>query len=318
MGEPDGAATYYPVNDHPLDKATYTFRVTVPNSYQVAANGVLRKTIANLGTTTYIFEARDPMASYLATINIAKKFNVVAEIGPNNIPIRNYFADGISPNLLKPFALQSRMLSFFSHLFGPYPFEVYGSVVVNTGTASAGSALETQTLSIFGADILGNPEETEQVVVHELAHQWFGNSVSLADWSDIWLNEGFATYSQGLWIEYTKGPAAFEKWIRGEYNYVSKNLANLVPPGKPKADDLFNSGVYDRGALTLHALRLEIGDDDFFETLRAYYNRFKGGNVRTADFIKVAEEVSHKDLQAFFDRWLYSNTLEIVKTQYSK
>jgi aminopeptidase N len=305
LSEPDGAANYYPVNDHPLDKATYTFRVTVPNSYQAVANGVLKNKINNGDTTTYIYKARDPMASYLTTVDITNKFNLVTDKAPNGIPIRNYFADGISPDLLKPFELQGKMLGFFSELFGTYPFEVYGSVVMNTET---GSALETQTLSIFGLDQLGRPD-TDQIVAHELAHQWFGDNVSVGDWSDIWLNESFATYSQGLWIEYTQGHAAFKQWIQDEYDYVSKNLAKLVPPGEPKADDLFNPGVYDWGAVSLEALRLEIGDDAFFDTLRTYYDRFKGGNARTSDLINVAEAVSKKDLNGFFDQWVYSPTL---------
>ena len=311
MGQPDGAATYYPVNDHPLDKAAYTFRVTVPDSYQAAANGVLSETAISGNRATYLFKARDPMASYLATVNIANRFNVVTETGLDGTPIRNYFADGISPALLKPFDLQPKMLGFLSGLFGPYPFEVYGSVVVNTGTASAGAALETQTLSSFGVDQLGD-SGTDQLVVHELSHQWFGNSVSLADWSDIWLNEGFATYAEGLWIEYTQGEAAFKQWVQDQYDDVSKNLADFVTPGKPAANDLFNSGVYVRGGLSLHALRLELGDDDFFNTLKTYYARFKGGNVKTADFIKVAEAVSQKDLGAFFDRWIYGNSLPVL------
>ena len=311
MGEPDGAATYYPVNDHPLDKATYTFRVTVPKPYQVAANGILTKTIDSRETTTYLFKAPDPMASYLATLNIAKKFNLATGKAPDGTPIRNYFADGILPSLLKPFDLQPKMVGFFSHLFGPYPFEVYGSVVINTGTASAGSALETQTLSIFGIDQLEGPE-AEQIVAHELSHQWFGNSISIADWHDIWLNESFATYAQGLWIEYTKGHAVFNRWIKSECSFVSKNIADFIMPGKPKANDLFNLGVYDRGAMGLHALRLEIGDDSFFDSLRTYYDRFKGGNVRASDFINVVEAVSQKTLGSFFDRWFYSDGFPVL------
>ena len=149
LGQPVSATTYYPVNDHPLDKASYTFRVTVPEPFEVAANGVLEETTDNGDTTTYVFEARDPMASYLTTVNIAAGFNLETESGPNGIPIRNYFADGIPENLLEPFARQSEMLAFFSEAFGEYPFEVYGSVALNTATIAA---LETQTLSIFGVD----------------------------------------------------------------------------------------------------------------------------------------------------------------------
>lgn len=313
LSEPDGAANYYPVNDHPLDKASYTFRVTVPEPFEVAANGVLEQTIDNGDTTTYVFDARDPMASYLTTVNISQ-FDLQTETPPSGVPIRNYFGEGISSNLLEPFALQPAMLEYFTKLFGPYPFELYGSVVMNTET---GSALETQTLSIFGLDQLGRTPvysggfsaSTEEIVAHELSHQWFGDSVALADWSDIWLNESFATYSQGLWIEGSQGRAALDQWIINKYNTVVDAIDQLVPPGLPPADDLFNSGVYEWGALGLHALRLEVGDETFFKILQTYFDRFKGGNVRTQDLIDVSEAVSGRELSDFFDRWIYSTTI---------
>jgi aminopeptidase N len=304
LSEPDGAANYYPVNDHPLDKASYTFRVTVPEPYEVAANGVLAQTTDNGDTTTYVFEARDPMASYLTTVNISD-FDLETGQNANGIPIRNYFATGISEDLLKPFELQPKMIDFFSSVYGPYPFDVYGAVVMNTET---GSALETQTLSIFGLDQLGKAS-TEETIAHEASHQWFGDSVSVADWSDIFLNESFATYSQGLWIEYSRGHEALNQWVQDEYDTVAESIDELVPPGKPPADDLFNGGVYDWGALGLQALRLTIGDDAFFDTLKTYYEDFKGGNVTHDDFFKVAEAVSGQDLNDFFDRWFYSEDL---------
>lgn len=230
LSEPDGAANYYPVNDHPLDKASYTFRVTVPEPFEVAANGVLEETTDNGDSTTYVFEAQDPMASYLTTVNISE-FNVETAETPNGIPIRNYFAEGISEDLLKPFDLQPQMIDFFSDTFGPYPFNVYGAVVMNTNT---GAALESQTLSIFGIRQLGRAS-TEETIAHEAAHQWFGDSLALADWSDIWLNESFATYAQGLWVEHSRGHAALDEWVKGEYNSVTENFNDLVPPGEPPA-----------------------------------------------------------------------------------
>ena len=307
VSEPDGAANYFPVNDHPLDKATYSFRVTVPKPFEVAANGVLAETIDHGDTTTFVWEARDPMASYLATVNIGE-FDVEIEDGPNGIPIRNYYAAGLEEAIRKPFAHQAEMLALYSEIFGPYPFEVYGSVVMD---AEIGGALETQTLSNFGLDAINLEDlpRTEQTVAHEAAHQWIGNSVSLADWSDIWLNESFGTYAEGLWVEHTTGRAALDRWIRDRYQYVVDSREELSPPGKPPADKLFNGGVYDWGALALHALRLEVGDEAFFEILRTYYDRFKGSNVRTSDFITMAEEVSGQDLAAFFDSWLYNEEI---------
>lgn len=307
LSEPDGAANYYPVNDHPLDKASYTFRVTVPKPLEVVANGVLAETIDHGDMTTFVWEARDPMASYLATVNIGE-FEVETEKGPNGIPIRNYYAVGLGEAIRKPFAHQAEMLALYSEVFGPYPFEVYGSVVMNT---EIGTALETQTISIFGVDQINLKDmpQTEQIIAHEMAHQWVGDSVSLADWSDIWLNESFATYAEGLWVERIEGREALDAWVKDQYEYVVDFRKELVQPGKPPADDLFNRGVYTWGALSLHALRLEVGDEVFFDILRTYYDRFKGSNVRTSDFIAVAEEVSGQDLGMFFDSWLYSEKI---------
>lgn len=307
LSEPDGSASYYPVNDHPLDKALYTFHVTVPKPFEVAANGVLTETTDNGGTTTFIFEARDPMASYLATINI-DEFDLETMESDNGIPIRNYYSTGLSADVRKPFARQGEMLVYFSDVFGPYPFDVYGALVMDT---EFGAALENQTMSIFGMDMVDvdDVEGTELTVAHELAHQWFGDSVSVADWSDIWLNEGFATYAEGLWIEHTDGREALDEWVKFLYADVVEYPEYYPAPGNPPADDLFNSGVYVRGGLTLHALRVEVGDEVFFKILQTYFDRYKSGNATTDDFISVAEEVSGKDLAEFFNNWLYSEKI---------
>ena len=306
LSEPDGAASFYPVNDHPLDKATYTFRVTVPEPFEVGANGVLTETVDNGETTTFLFEARDRMASYLATVNI-DEFDIETSQSENGVPIRNYFPTGSPDEMRRPFERQGEMIDHFSELFGAYPFEVYGALVIDF---EFGAALETQTLSIFSKAMIGGGQEGgESVVAHELAHQWFGDSVSLADWRDIWLNESFATYAQALWIEHTQGRAALDEWVKGAYGFVRENRESMSPPGEPPADALFNAGVYYWGALALHALRLDVGDEAFFEILKTYHERFADGNARTADFIAVAEEVSGKEMSAFFDSWLYSEEL---------
>jgi aminopeptidase N len=307
LSEPDGAASFFPVNDHPLDKATYTIRVTVPNPLEVAANGVLTETLANGDTSTFVFEVRDPMASYLATINI-DEFDTETMQSENGIPIRNYYSSDLSKEVRKPFARQGEMLDYFSEVYGPYPFEVYGSLVINT---SLGAALENQTMSIYGTDMIdpGNVEETELTVAHELSHQWFGDSISLADWSDIWLNEGFATYSEGLWIEHLNGRKELDNWVEFLYSQVSAHPDYFVPPGNPPPDDLFNGSVYLRGGLTLHALRLDVGDEAFFGILKSYFARYRNGNATTDDFIAIAEEISGKELNEFFDAWLNSEQI---------
>ena len=301
--EPAGAHNWYPVNDHPCDKATYTFIVTVPQPYVVAANGTLVGTKDNGTTTTYVWEAHDPMASYLATINIGD-FERFEQPGPDGLLIRNYFPRALVGRLAGEFEPTARMIEYFNSIFGPFPFEAYGVVVVD---ADLGYALETQTLSLFGLGIENSSGDASEVVAHELAHQWFGDSSSLKTWKDLWLNEGFATYAQLLWLEHTRGRAALHEQVQQMYSYITRG--NYPPPGDPPPDDLFNPSVYLRGGLTLHALRLQVGDDAFFRILRTYADRFKYGNANTQDFIAVAEEVSGKDLSAFFDAWLYRQAL---------
>ena len=189
--EPDASASWYPVNDHPLDKATYDFQITVPEPYVVAANGLLQEVIDNGETLTYVWEAGDPLASYLVTVNIAE-YVVLTEEGPDGLPIRNYFPHELADDAAYDFGRTAEMIELYSDLFGPYPFEAYGVAIIG----DMPFALETQTLSVFGSGAVSGERLSEEVVAHELAHQWFGDSVSPARWGDIWLNEGFARYAQ--------------------------------------------------------------------------------------------------------------------------
>jgi aminopeptidase N len=179
---------------------------------------------------------------------------------------------------------------------------MYGAVVVDTRLPFA---LETQTLSLFGTGILSD-SDAEFVISHELAHSWFGNSVSPATWRDIWLNEGFATYASVLWFEEQYGTEYAESLIEDWYQEMR---GRRVIIGDPGADDLFSIVVYLRGALTLHALRSEVGDEAFFLLVRTYLERYADSHARIDDFIAVAEEISGQDLQAFFDAWLYEPVL---------
>lgn len=299
-GEPGGGAGWYPVNEHPLDKATYTFRITVPEPFEVAANGVLVDTERSGDQVTYTWQENDPAASYLITLAIGD-FNVRTAQTSSGVPIRNYFAVGVPQSAIHAFDRLPEMIDYYETIFGPYPFEVAGAVVHNL---RLNFALETQTLILFGADFVD-----EGVVSHELAHQWFGDSVSLAGWQNIWLNEGFATYASVLWAEHVDGAAAAEDQLRSYYQDMDSGGFNSVLIGDPGPDDLFDWAVYARGALTLHALRREVGDEAFFDILRAYTDRYRGGNAATADFVAVAEEVSGRPLDDFFQSWLFDQDL---------
>lgn len=316
--EPSGSATWYPVNDHPSDKATYTIVATVPETFVAVGNGELTDIAQRDGVSTYTWEMRQPMASYLSALQIDQLSIQTDESG--GVPIRNFFPVGAEDAGEIVFARQADMIAYFESLFGDYPFDVYGVVVVDE---PFGFALETQTITLFSARIIETPTRTQDkdyIIAHELAHQWFGNSVSLEQWRDIWLNEGFATYAAWLWLAHDRGGDLLDALVTEAYDYISGNqeldrgfnvervrrfARQFSPPAQPPPDNLFNSGVYQRGALTLHALRLEMGDPVFFEFLRTYADAFRYGNATTEDVIALAERLSGQDLDAFFQAWLY-------------
>jgi aminopeptidase N len=307
--QPSAAWVWFPVNDHPLDKASYTFRITVEQPYQVFMNGLLEDRQENAdGTVTYVWQAEAPMASYLVTLNIVQDFVTETAEGPNGLPITNYMPAATADQTSPAFARQSEMVAFFSDLFGAYPFESYGGLVVDFPIETA---LETQTLSVFDISIVEDGEEGESTVAHELVHQWFGDYLALADWGDMWLNEGFATYFEELWNVHAGTTVSMDAAAEDWYAILEYDLEEdgVNPPGKTTPDTLFDDGVYIWGGLTLYALQQEVGDEAFFDIIKTYAQEYGGKNVTTADFIGVAEQVSGEDLGDFFDLWLYSDTL---------
>ncbi len=299
VAEPDAAHTWFPSNDHPLDKATFSFLVTVPDGYAVGATGKFLgiEPGQQIGETlSYAWEMSTPMAPYLATIVIGEGYQLVEDpvsTEAAGIPIRNFLPADLVANPRDSLDDTGEMLTVLEEAFGPYPFDRYGITVVGGFPA----ALETQTLSVFGRVMVDAPF-FEFFLVHELAHQWFGNSVSVAQWSDIWLNEGFATYSELLWIEHRQGRAAYDRVVADRRRAAS--TAEYPPPGLPPPTNLFNGGVYQLGGLLLADLRDEIGDEAFFTLLRTYAAEFADGNATTEDFIALAEDISGQDLEEFF------------------
>ena len=246
-GQPFGAERLFPVNGHPADKATYAFRLTVADPYRAVANGTLVETIDNGGTTTTVWTTRDPMASYLVTIH-AGRIELEEGVGPNGLPLRFAFAQGVPPEQRAVFAVMPEMLAYLEGIFGPYPFESAGATVV---AAPLDFALETQTLPIYGTERTGSDGRVsptvlasfEETVAHEMVHQWIGNSVSPRRWQDVWLNEGFAAYGQLLWIEETRGVAARDERLHQMYEAVEERSVPHDHPELTAADALAAFGI---------------------------------------------------------------------------
>ncbi len=297
--QPVGAPAWFPCNDHVGAKATFRVEVTVPTGYTVVANGVLASRTASGSTAVWTYVADEPMAPYLATVQIGPYERVLLASGQ---------LLAVSGRLRRAaqhdFARQPTMMREFTDLFGPYPFAEYAVVVTDDELEVP---VEAQGLSIFGANHVDGHRGHERLVAHELAHQWFGNSVGLADWRHIWLNEGFAAYAEWLWSERSGGPSAATLAARSRSVLASRPQNLRI--GDPPARDMFDDRLYQRGALTLHTLRTLLGDDAFFALLREWTTTHRHGTVVTADFVALAERHAGRSLAAFFDQWLHQPAL---------
>jgi aminopeptidase N len=297
LNQPFGAATFYPVNDSPRDKATYRFRLTVPSGLVALANGEPGPSHTAGGWTTSTWRMNQPMASELAMVAIGQ-FTVHADAG--NITAIDTALD---PSDLQGAAFHSitaDVQAWEETVFGRYPFHSTGGIIDQVGVHYA---LETQGRPVYDQT---NARPRTGTIVHELAHQWFGDSVSPKKWADIWLNEGFATYAEWLYSEHTGGQTVQQIFDR---TYAQPPEASVwqgivADPGR---DNIFNSLVYNRGAMTLHVLRLRIGDDAFFTLLRRWAAEHRYGNVSTSDFVAFAERVSRQQLDDLFATWVYTS-----------
>ncbi|MFF5499616.1 M1 family metallopeptidase [Streptomyces aquilus] len=296
--EPNAASTWFPSSDHPADKATYDIRIKAPKGLTGVSNGRLVSTYDKGGSTYTHWRETRPMATYLATATIGK-FDVRTGTTPGGTPI--YVA--IDPvlansNNVDVYAVTAAATDYWSEVFGPYPFEETGAIVDDM--PEAGFSLEVQTKPVYSA------VRNETTIVHELAHQWFGDSVSVERWKDIWLNEGFATYAQWLWAEHQGTRSAHDSFLAGYNARPADAPFWQITVGDPQRDTMFASAVYQRGAMTLQVLRERIGDAAFFKLLPAWTKIHRYGNANTADFVRLAEKISGQQLDDLFQTWLFT------------
>jgi aminopeptidase N len=300
VNEPDGASTWLPVNDHPTDKATWTFELTVPDGLTAVANGAALGPVETDDGITWIWEQDEPMASYLITFLVGRYELVDGGVSTTGVELDHVVLEGRRRSLDPYLDVTDDQLVFFEELFGPYPFERYGLALADS---LPGLAMETQGLSLFSAEDLDGSLGLLQhlLLAHELAHQWFGDAVSPATWDDIWLNEGFATYAQWLWLD--------EAGLVELGDSARSALARLPSSGWPLSApaELFGPVAYDGGATALHALRRTVGDEAFFEGLRTWVATHLDDDAGTDDFESLMETVSGVELDDFFATWVHAS-----------
>ncbi|CAN5573674.1 M1 family metallopeptidase [soil metagenome] len=300
-GQPHGASSWFPCNDRPSSKATYTITLAVPSGYHVVANGELASRRRRSSSTTWVYEQRQPMASYLATVHIGRYELRTVHGAP---PMHAVLPSRLLSSYDAAFGQQRTMIDTFVRLFGPYPFDSY-TVVVTDDVLEI--PLEAQGLSTFGSNFLTSEWDSVRLVAHELAHQWFGNSLTLGHWRDIWLHEGFACYAEWIWSEESGGPSAQER--AEEHHVWLAELDQDLVLSDPGPDMMFDDRVYKRGALLLHALRSTVGDDGFFDLLRGWVERHAHGTVNSEAFVEFSEFSTGAELGDLFDAWLNREAL---------
>ncbi|CAM3055858.1 M1 family metallopeptidase [Prescottella defluvii] len=300
--QPNGAASWFPCDDHPSSKASYSISITTDSPYHAVANGTLARKQTRASHTTWVYEQPEPMSTYLATIQIGPYERRRA--GRGRVPIHVLHPPELRAPFDHDFARQPEMMDVFEKLFGPYPFEAYSVVVTGDELEIP---IEAQGLSIFGANHCDGKGGSERLVAHELAHQWFGNSLTLGVWKDIWLHEGFACYAEWLWSENSGGPDAHTHAVQAHRGLAGKPQDIVL--GDPGPRLMFDDRIYKRGALTLHALRQQLGDDAFFALLQKWTAKYRHSTVSTEQFTDLAAHFTDRPLRPLWEAWLAGKSL---------
>lgn len=305
LNEPIFASTWFPCNDSPHDKAKLKISVTNDSIMVTISNGILQNIETIKDRRTYSWATDYPIATYLISIYSApyKEFSQKYYSQNDSMNINYYVMEENLENAKIEFSDHVKYLEVLTELFGEYPFvdEKYGVAEILWQQG----AMESQTITSIGGNFISGKKFSEDLLIHELAHHWWGNSVTPKTWKDIWLNEGFATYSEALYYENKKGKSALNSTMYSFSRMLdNENDVTLYNPGV----DIFSFTVYNKGAWVLHMLRKEIGDSLFFAGVDAYYDKFKYSNANTEDLKSIFEMISNKNLNKFFEQWVYVGT----------
>ena len=305
LSNPDAGRYYWPCYDHPWDKALVDWNIRVREDWLVGANGI-RTGITDHGdgTRSHHWSCSSPVATYVMGFAAAPYIEFHQQAG--DIPIQNFVLPGQLNNAQMDFANTPAMIDYYNSVFGPYPFEKYGHMVVNMATYAA---MEHQTMTTYGSQYLTGDRRYEHIVAHELAHQWYGNLVTPITMREVWLKESFATYSEFLWEAHHYGWEQGCIYLRDKIQQYYLSWENSNGPQTifdPAYNMMFAPPTYQKSASVLHMLRLKMGNDDFFDFIRSIITTYPNGNINTAEFVDLAQQTCGQDLGQFFQQWIYS------------
>ncbi len=299
--QPHGAPSWFPCNDRPSSKAGYRLSITAPSTHRVVSNGTLLSSRRHASSTTWVYDQPEPMAPYLATVQIGRYRLLELDAV---VPLSAAVPGALVSSYDAAFGRQPEMLEVFTRLFGDYPFAGYSVVITEDDLEIP---LESQGLSTFGSNFLVQDWDSERLIAHEMSHQWFGNSLTVETWRDIWLHEGFACYAEWLWSEesgkVSTHDRAVEHWDRLD------SLDQDLVLGDPGPELMFDDRVYKRGALLLHALRLTLGDAEFFSILQGWAGGYAHSTVTTEMFVQYVESRTSTPVAGLFEAWLSEEAL---------
>lgn len=313
---PNRAHQWLPTVDHPSDKALVEWHVTAPSHYQVVGNGTqIEETDLENQNTLYVWKTDVPIPTKVMVIGIARF--AVQHIGEtNNIPISSWVYPQNKDAGFYDYAMGKNIINFFIEHVGPYPY----SKLANVQSKTRFGGMENASNIFYFENSVSGERKIENLIAHEIAHQWFGNSASESDWTHVWLSEGFATYFTNLYVEKTKNRAAFLKLVNDQRNAVIKfsktQLTPVLDPNTQSLMRLLNTNSYQKGAWVLHMLRKKVGDVPFWNGIRAYYKKYALKNASSDDLKNVFEDVTNQELDAFFMQWLEQPGHPILKTSW--
>ncbi len=301
MQEPYGASTWYPVNDHPSDEATYDIAVTVPAGWTAIASGTPGDVVNSADGSTFHYTSKDPVASYLTTLAIGH-YTKVSATSPDGVPITSWLRTGVDESFKPAVNRMPELLKWLTDRFGPYPFPTAGVVFVDSN-----SAMETQQMVTYGGQLRASTADTDEVLLHELSHQWFGDCVTPTDWTGLWLNEGWAMYAEWLWTV-DQGMQTDAEWVSDARAADARSRAVAGPAGHPKVNHFAENNVYLGPALMLREIHHAVGDKEFFAMARDWVQTQRDMPVDRNMFVAFVNRHTGRDFTTLINTWLDSPT----------